>query len=161
MKKRIVTAAVILITLTAILYFVPIKFNITKTMTARVFENIKSGTPKQTTVTLDGTYTFYLFRADKYTGSLKIEAFPETNGKEVGIGVSTSSDSLIYRSWRGSRLNSEMFGVISADFSMNGMVILKSDADGAIDLTGENTCVILCGDAEPEDAYKLIGSLKK
>ena len=54
-----------------------------------------------------------------------------------------------------------MFGVISADFSMNGMVILKSDADGAIDLTGENTCVILCGDAEPEDAYKLIGSLKQ
>ena len=48
MKKRIVTAAVILITLTAILYFVPIKFNITKTMTARVYENIKSGTSEQT-----------------------------------------------------------------------------------------------------------------
>ena len=161
MKKRIAAAAVILLTLTAILYFVPVKFCIGKTMTAQVYDNIKSETAGQTTVTLDGTYTFYLFRPDNFTGSLKIEAYPETAGKDVDLRISASPDSLIYRSWSGSRLNSEMFGVISAAFSMNGMVILKSDAAGAIDLSGENTCVILCGDAEKEDAYKLLESLKQ
>ena len=160
-KKRILISVIILMAASAVLYALPIRFGITKTVPAQVIESINSGAASATEMTIDGTYTFYIFKPDRFEGSVKIAAFPETSGRTVDLKLTSEPDSLIYRNWQGSKLDSMMFGMICADFAMNSIIILKTDANGAIDLTGEQTCVILAGNASADDARKMLNDLSK
>ncbi|MBQ8510973.1 MAG: hypothetical protein IJ493_13810 [Clostridia bacterium] len=159
-EKKIVIPTVCVLLVLAALSFVPIRWSISQTVTARVIENMSVASAVETELTIDGEYSFYLFRPDRFKGSIEMAAFPETAGKCVELETAEAwPDHLVYRSWNGAKLNSESFGLIQTDFGMKRMIIFKSDADGIINLSGEQTCVILVGDVMLSDAYRLLCDL--
>ncbi len=161
MKKIVIPSAIVLSVL-IILCFVPIQWNVSQTMAVQVTEDMSEGSFIETEMKIAGKYYFYLFQPDRFDGKIEIASFPETAGKNVDFKMTgTSPSSLIYRSWTGSKLNSESFGLIKANFGMKQMIIFKSDENGGINLEGEQTCVILTGTATLEDARKLLNDLQK
>jgi len=161
MKKFFITSVILLIAL-LILGFIPFRRNIARTETVQILEDLSSGTAAETVIKMEGTYSFYLLRPDRFTGKIEIGAFPETAGKEVDCTVAEPfPSSLIYRSWTGSVLNSDFFGLIKTGVGMKKMILFHSDDDGGISLNGEGTCVILSGGASAEDARNLLDKMEK
>lgn len=160
MKKILIPAAIVLTAL-IILCCVPIQWNVFRIMPAQVVENVSDGSIVESEITVEGKYYFHLLKPDRFEGKIEIAAFPETTAGNVDFEVSgTVLPNLIYRSWSGSKLNSEFFGLIKANFGMKQMIVFKSDENGGIHLDGEQTCVILAGDAKLEGALALLKDLQ-
>ena len=107
MKKRVLVAFIIFALLLIIFFFIPIRFNISDSLTAKYIADMANGSSTETEIFINGTYSFYLFRSDKFEGNLEIVSFPETSDKRVEIRVADGiTDTLVYRSWDGSKLNS-------------------------------------------------------
>ena len=160
-KKKIFASAAIILSIMIILCFLPIRWNISQAVTVRMIEDMSEGYAEETEMLINGEYCFYLFRPDRFEGKIEIANFPETLNKDVEFIVAEKLPShLIYRSWNGSKLNSESFGLIKADFGMKRMIIFKSNENGIINLDGEQTCVILSGASTLEDAYALLENVR-
>ena len=162
MKKKWIVISIVIFVLILIMFcFIPICWKISHTMTVQLVDNIGDGVAVETEILLDGEYSFYLFRPDFFKGSIEMPAFPETVGKSAEIRIQKGTpDTLVYRSWQGSKLHSEAFGMVQASFGMKQMIICKSDEDGGINLDGDQTCVILVGDTTLENARELLEDLK-
>jgi hypothetical protein len=161
-KKRVSIPVFIVLFAFVVLCFKPVYWNISRTMTVQIIENLNDGSAVEGEMIVKGTYWFYLLRPDVFEGRIEIAAFPETAEKNVELRVAEKlPDPLVYRSWDGSILTGESFGLIWAGVGMKKMIILKSDANGTINLDGEKTCVILAGDTTPNDAWKLLKSLQQ
>ena len=159
MKNKILLTGTAVLLAVLLLGFVPFRREIEKTIPVRVTES--TGAVTESEMHINGIYSFTLFLPDRFEGSMEIAAFPETTGRTVEIRVAdVPSDVLVCRRWQGSRLDSLFFGYIRADSAMNRAVILKA-ADGVLDLTGADNCVILAGDASPEDAAALLESIRQ
>jgi len=160
--KILLIPAAVLLFAAVILLFVPVRWNITKTLTVQVIENLSEGTAFDSEITLDGEYTFYMFRPDRFEGSMEIAAFPEMSGKSVSFKTAEDlPDGLVLRSWRGSKLESEAFGMIWADVGMKKIVIFRSDEGGGIELDGSGTCAVIGGEASVSDAVGVLGVMKE
>ncbi len=160
-KKKIFAFAAIILSILVILCFLPIRWNISQTITVRLIEDMSKGYVEETEMLIKGEYCFYLFRPDHFKGEIEIDKFPETLNKDVDFAVTRKLPAhLIYHSWNGSKLNSESFGLIKADFGMKRMIIFKSNENGIINLDGEQTCVILSGASTLEDAYSLLKDVR-
>ena len=119
-KKRIIIPALILLFAFVVLCFKPICWDISQTMTVQIIENLSEGSAVESEMIVQGRYSFYLFRPDRFEGHLEIATFPETAEGEVDITTADAyPDHLLYLNWDGSRLNSESFGLIQAGFGMD------------------------------------------
>lgn len=160
MKKKVIALSIIVFALIT-LYFVPIRWNISRTVPAQMIEDISNGSATETEIKVEGEYYFYIFRPDRFEGAMEITAFPETLGKNVDLEVKRNSTmSLIYRSWLGGELNSEALGFFQASFGMKRIIIVKLNSDGIINLNGKGTCVIISDNSGLEDAWALLNDLR-
>lgn len=160
--KKIIISALIVILVIVVLGFMPFRRNISTTLSAQITYDISGTTFAEAEIKIDGEYTFYLFREDRFVGKIEISSFPETTEKNVDIKLSASKPShLIYRSYLGAELQSMSFGYIKADLGMKNIVIVTSKEDGSINLNGDQVGAILTGNATLKDASNILDYFMK
>lgn len=84
-------------------------------------------------VSIEGDYTFRLWRSDIFSGKLQIEGYDLTRNDVYMLEVGRDYDILCYRKYENSKLSSYVFGDITAGFKFNSFEIRVNDENGAID----------------------------
>ncbi len=148
LKKIFVGLGIVLAVILLYLCFFPIRWKVDREQTAYLVSSAETSEKQELMVKLEGTYEFYLLKADRFKGHIQLEAYPETAG-EVDLVLDENGTNLVYQEWEGQRLHSTVFGMINASSGMKDFVILKL-SDGA--LNKEDYVAIISGDMTEKDA---------
>lgn len=122
MRQFLIIAALVVAIVLIALIWIPIPYTVQKTLSAVELRHDDPDylVPRQ--ITIDGTYHFYLYKYDRFTGTFEIEGYPQTIGHETIETIVTDKTGGIL-AYANDEFLLEMLGFILAESSLDRIFI--------------------------------------